>query len=83
MMRCYRPSWDKCADVISGGFMRWKELSEGKTSDQLMYVLLEEIQGDQGEGGNTADFFDGQVSYSSATCTCALCIADVGSQKLL
>ena len=42
--------------------MRWKELSEGKTSDQLMSVLLEEIQGDQGEGGSTAEFFEGQVS---------------------
>ena len=44
--------------------MRWKELSEGKTSDQLMSVLLEEIQGDQGEGGSTAEFFEGQVSNS-------------------
>ena len=45
--------------------MRWKELSEGKTSDQLMSVLLEEIQGDQGEGGSTAEFFEGQVSLAS------------------
>nr|XP_016851707.1 PREDICTED: translin-associated factor X-interacting protein 1 [Anolis carolinensis] len=38
-----RPDWDKCADVISGGLERWSILSEGKTSDQLVDVLLEDL----------------------------------------
>uniref|UniRef100_A0A8D0GDJ3 Translin associated factor X interacting protein 1 n=1 Tax=Sphenodon punctatus TaxID=8508 RepID=A0A8D0GDJ3_SPHPU len=41
-----RPDWDKCAEVISGGAERWDILAEGKTSEQLMDVLLEEL----GEG---------------------------------
>ncbi|XP_042293942.1 translin-associated factor X-interacting protein 1 isoform X1 [Sceloporus undulatus] len=38
-----RPQWDKCADVIAGGPERWSILSEGKTSDQLVDVLLEDL----------------------------------------
>uniref|UniRef100_A0A8C8RF30 Translin associated factor X interacting protein 1 n=1 Tax=Pelusios castaneus TaxID=367368 RepID=A0A8C8RF30_9SAUR len=38
-----RPNWAKCAEVISGGAERWNCLEEGKTSDQLVDVLLEEI----------------------------------------
>ncbi|KAL8194839.1 UNVERIFIED_CONTAM: hypothetical protein K2H54_036967 [Gekko kuhli] len=38
-----RPDWDKCAEVISGGPERWNALSEGKTSDQLVDVLLEDL----------------------------------------
>ncbi|XP_073163328.1 translin-associated factor X-interacting protein 1 isoform X2 [Lepidochelys kempii] len=38
-----RPDWAKCAEVISGGPVRWSYLEEGKTSDQLVDVLLEEI----------------------------------------
>ncbi|XP_053905408.1 translin-associated factor X-interacting protein 1 isoform X1 [Malaclemys terrapin pileata] len=38
-----RPDWAKCAEMISGGPERWSYLEEGKTSDQLVDVLLEEI----------------------------------------
>ncbi|XP_035192919.1 translin-associated factor X-interacting protein 1 [Oxyura jamaicensis] len=38
-----RPSWAKCSEVIPGGADRWGCLAEGKTSDQLVDVLLEEI----------------------------------------
>ncbi|XP_060644135.2 translin-associated factor X-interacting protein 1 isoform X1 [Anolis sagrei] len=38
-----RPDWDKCADVIAGGLDRWSILSEGKSSDQLVDVLLEDL----------------------------------------
>ncbi|XP_063168990.1 translin-associated factor X-interacting protein 1 [Candoia aspera] len=40
-----RPDWNKCAEVILGGTERWSNLSLGKTSDQLVDVLLEEIGG--------------------------------------
>ncbi|KFM02692.1 Translin-associated factor X-interacting protein 1, partial [Aptenodytes forsteri] len=38
-----RPNWAKCSAVIPGGADRWGCLAEGKTSDQLVDVLLEEI----------------------------------------
>ncbi|NXS43896.1 TXIP1 protein, partial [Balaeniceps rex] len=38
-----RPNWVKCSEVIPGGADRWGCLAEGKTSDQLVDVLLEEI----------------------------------------
>ncbi|XP_060041315.1 translin-associated factor X-interacting protein 1 isoform X2 [Erinaceus europaeus] len=41
-----RPVWIKCEHVVAGGPERWHMLAEGKNSDQLVDVLLEEI----GEG---------------------------------
>ncbi|XP_067158947.1 translin-associated factor X-interacting protein 1 [Apteryx mantelli] len=38
-----RPNWAKCSEVIPGGADRWSSLVEGKTSDQLVDMLLEEI----------------------------------------
>nr|XP_048293033.1 translin-associated factor X-interacting protein 1 isoform X4 [Myodes glareolus]XP_048293034.1 translin-associated factor X-interacting protein 1 isoform X4 [Myodes glareolus]XP_048293035.1 translin-associated factor X-interacting protein 1 isoform X4 [Myodes glareolus] len=38
-----RPDWNKCESVIAGGPERWLILAEGKNSDQLVDVLLEEI----------------------------------------
>ena len=42
--------------------MRWKELSENKTSDQLVEALLVEIQGGAGPEMGGAEYFEGQVS---------------------
>nr|XP_020740749.1 translin-associated factor X-interacting protein 1 isoform X3 [Odocoileus virginianus texanus] len=51
-----RPDWSKCEDVVAGGRDRWHMLAEGKNSDQLVDVLLEEI----GEGLlREKDFFTG------------------------
>ncbi|XP_045674389.1 translin-associated factor X-interacting protein 1 isoform X1 [Phyllostomus hastatus] len=38
-----RPNWTKCESVVAGGPDRWHMLAEGKNSDQLVDVLLEEI----------------------------------------
>uniref|UniRef100_A0A672TL17 Translin-associated factor X-interacting protein 1 N-terminal domain-containing protein n=1 Tax=Strigops habroptila TaxID=2489341 RepID=A0A672TL17_STRHB len=38
-----RPKWEKCSEVIPGGIDQWHRLAEGKTSDELVDVLLEEI----------------------------------------
>uniref|UniRef100_A0A8C0AQ12 Translin-associated factor X-interacting protein 1 N-terminal domain-containing protein n=1 Tax=Buteo japonicus TaxID=224669 RepID=A0A8C0AQ12_9AVES len=38
-----RPNWPKCSEVIPGGADRWGCLAEGKSSSQLVDVLLEEI----------------------------------------
>ena len=56
-----RPNWEKCADVVAGGMDRWKELREGKTSDQLVDVLLNEISGGAGDEAGGAEYFDPQV----------------------
>ncbi|XP_010610570.1 translin-associated factor X-interacting protein 1 isoform X5 [Fukomys damarensis] len=57
-----RPDWTKCGDVVAGGLDRWQMLAEGKNSDQLVDVLLEEI----GEGLlREKDFFPG-LGYGEA-----------------
>lgn len=56
-----RPDWEKCADVVSGGVVRWKELSDGKTSNDLVDVLLSEIQAGGPVDSGGAEYFDGQV----------------------
>uniref|UniRef100_F7IEN2 Translin associated factor X interacting protein 1 n=2 Tax=Callithrix jacchus TaxID=9483 RepID=F7IEN2_CALJA len=57
-----RPDWSKCEDVVAGGPERWKMLAEGKNSDQLVDVLLEEI----GSGLlREKDFFPG-LGYGEA-----------------
>lgn len=57
----FRPDWEKCADVISGGVVRWKELSDAKTSNDLVDVLLGEIQAGGPVDSGGAEYFDGQV----------------------
>ena len=54
-----RPKWDRCADVVAGGILRWTTLSNSKTSDQLVEVLLNEITGSGDSAG--AEYFDGMV----------------------
>ncbi|XP_030651062.1 translin-associated factor X-interacting protein 1 isoform X3 [Nomascus leucogenys] len=57
-----RPDWTKCEDVVAGGPERWQMLAEGKNSDQLVDVLLEEI----GSGLlREKDFFPG-LGYGEA-----------------
>nr|XP_002739306.1 PREDICTED: translin-associated factor X-interacting protein 1-like [Saccoglossus kowalevskii] len=53
-----RPYWEKCVNHIEGGEDRWKKLSEGKTSDELVDVLLSEIVG--GDLDGSGDDFEGQ-----------------------
>ncbi|NXU51486.1 TXIP1 protein, partial [Turnix velox] len=38
-----RPDWAKCSEVVPGGAERWDCLAEGKSSEELVDVLLEEI----------------------------------------
>jgi hypothetical protein len=58
----YRPDWEKCGDYVQGGIQRWKEISEGKGSNELVDLLLQEMgSGGFVEGG--AEYFDAQVIY--------------------
>ncbi|PAA91648.1 hypothetical protein BOX15_Mlig004790g2 [Macrostomum lignano] len=40
-----RPEWERCGEYISGGADRWKELSQGKRSDELVDIILQEMSG--------------------------------------
>ncbi|XP_005105955.1 translin-associated factor X-interacting protein 1 [Aplysia californica] len=55
-----RPDWDKCSECVQGGIVRWKEISAGKRSDELVDVLLNEIQSGGIVDTVGADYFDGQ-----------------------
>uniref|UniRef100_A0A2C9LEK7 Uncharacterized protein n=1 Tax=Biomphalaria glabrata TaxID=6526 RepID=A0A2C9LEK7_BIOGL len=55
-----RPHWDKCADYVQGGSVRWQQLSEGKRSTELVDVLLNEIQVGGFVDTVGADYFDPQ-----------------------
>ncbi|XP_073515496.1 translin-associated factor X-interacting protein 1 [Phyllobates terribilis] len=41
--RTPRPDWEKCVDIFPEVFQRWSVLSDGKSSDQLVDVLLTEL----------------------------------------
>uniref|UniRef100_A0A1I8H1P3 EF-hand domain-containing protein n=1 Tax=Macrostomum lignano TaxID=282301 RepID=A0A1I8H1P3_9PLAT len=41
----HRPEWERCGEYISGGADRWKELSQGKRSDELVDIILQEMSG--------------------------------------
>ncbi|CAH1779147.1 unnamed protein product [Owenia fusiformis] len=54
-----RPEWEKAGDHVTGGLARWQEISEGKTSNELVDLLIEEVQG-AGDSASGAEYFDGQ-----------------------
>jgi hypothetical protein len=54
-----RPDWDKVSNVIDGGIERWKILSTGKSSEQLIDLLIREIiNGNQIESIEEKDYFE-------------------------
>ncbi|XP_031561984.1 translin-associated factor X-interacting protein 1-like [Actinia tenebrosa] len=60
-----RPSWEKCGQYIEGGTERWNEISQNKTSDELVNVLLAEMTGQdiaqiQSGTSTAAEYFEGQ-----------------------
>ena len=38
-----RPDWRRCGSVVEGGEERWTKLLGGKSSNQLMDILLDDI----------------------------------------
>jgi hypothetical protein len=62
-----RPQWEKCGQYIEGGTERWNEVSQNRTSDELVDVLLAEMTGQdialiQSGVSTAAEYFEGQVS---------------------
>ena len=66
-----RPHWEKCAPYVEGGADRWNTLSQDRSSDELVDVLLAEMTGQDiaiiQAGVNTgAEYFQGQVVNSNS-----------------
>ena len=40
-----RPDWRRCGLYIEGGHDRWAELSEGRSSDGMLNILLAQMAG--------------------------------------
>ena len=62
----FRPHWEKCAQYVEGGTDRWNELSQNRSSDELVDVLLAEMTGQdiaiiQAGVSTGAEYFQGQV----------------------
>ncbi|CAF1417330.1 unnamed protein product [Didymodactylos carnosus] len=51
-----RPKWDRCGTIIEGGTVKWKELAIGKTSNELVDLLLNEIIGGNDQNNNVYQF---------------------------
>ncbi|CAF4230024.1 unnamed protein product, partial [Adineta steineri] len=61
-----RPDWDKVSNVIDGGNKRWKILSAGKSSEQLMEILIREIVNEnQIESIEENDYFEANGDQES------------------
>ena len=63
----YRPRWERCSEIVAGGAEFWTHATEGKSSDQILDVLLAEIQeAGSGRARSQMDYFEGLVSHWSA-----------------
>ncbi|XP_045110869.1 translin-associated factor X-interacting protein 1-like [Portunus trituberculatus] len=51
-----RPDWNRVAEYVEGGIGRWREVSNGRSSDQLVDVLVSELTGSQLPSSN--EFID-------------------------
>lgn len=55
-----RPEWDRCADFVEGGAEKWQELTDGRTSDEIVDVLVAQLTGKSLEDVQQAEYFEGQ-----------------------
>jgi len=62
MFTLCRPEWSRCAEYIEGGAERWMELVEGRSSDQLVDVLLAQIAGVDVSEIAKEEVFQGKVT---------------------
>ncbi len=56
-----RPDWSWCANCVEGGTPQWAELSDGRSSDQMVDILLAQIAGVDVSEIVRDDTFQGQV----------------------
>ena len=55
-----RPDWDRCGSYIEGGGERWTALSQGRSSDGKVDILLAQIAGVDISEIRKDDIFQGQ-----------------------
>ena len=53
---------ERCSEFISGGLPRWKKLSHGKSSRDLLTMILAEFSGEHGIA-KRPEFFQGKASF--------------------
>lgn len=63
-MSWFRPDWARCAEYIEGGADKWEGLAEGKSSDQMVDVLLAQIAGIDVSEITKEEAFQGKVHTS-------------------
>ncbi len=56
-----RPDWKRCGLYIEGGHERWSELSEGRSSDRMLNILLAQMSGMDESEVAKGDPFTGEV----------------------
>eukprot|EP00118_Oscarella_pearsei_P019117 m.200352 g.200352 ORF g.200352 m.200352 type:complete len:702 (+) comp39590_c0_seq1:155-2260(+) len=55
-----RPEWDRCADFVEGGAKKWQELTDGRTSDEIVDILVSQLTGKSLEEVQHEEYFEGQ-----------------------
>ena len=66
-----RPDWKRCGLYIDGGHERWLELSEGRSSDGMLNILLAQMAGMDESEVAKGDPFSGEVTMQEIQ-TCIL-----------
>jgi hypothetical protein len=60
-----RPDWKRCGLYMEGGHERWAELSEGRSSDGMLNILLAQMSGMDESEVAKGDPFTGEVMQCS------------------
>ena len=60
---CNRPDWSRCVNHIAGGEEHWKQAIDGKTSDQIVDVLLAELEDASDRTDSRADYIEALASH--------------------
>lgn len=67
-----RPDWRRCGLYIEGGHDRWSELSEGRSSDGMLNILLAQMAGMDESEVAKGDPFTGEVMEVSQYSCCPI-----------
>jgi hypothetical protein len=55
-----RPDWQRCGEFIEGGMDHWCELTEGRTSDEMLDILISQLTNTDLEDIQPLEYFEGQ-----------------------
>ena len=77
-----RPKWGKASAVIFGGAAKWEKLSEGKTSNELLDVLIEELKKSGGFSEDSAPSFFSALGTDQSVPIYLRCTGKVRNRRL-